>query len=59
MAWGFRGLPDLSKGEVGLKFDRFLVTSIIVFSKKIQGDKSWHHYTSYWSHECKWNYEDY
>ena len=52
---GCRGSPDLSKGEVGLKLDKFLVTSRIVFSKKIikkknQGDK-WHHYTTYCSHD--------
>ena len=51
---GRRGSPDLSKGEVGLKLDKFLVTSRIVFSKKKnkknQGDK-WHHYTTYCSHD--------
>ena len=31
---GLRGLFDLSKGEVGLKSYKFLVTFRIVFSKK-------------------------
>ena len=31
---GLTGLSDLSKGEVGLKSYKFLVTSRIVFSKE-------------------------